>query len=124
MGRVFEAECVACHNTFRADEGGGALFQGVGCDLCGKREGVMYEDIWDTYLAMLKGLHTGMPELNGADWRTYAGDPITKEEYRRRVEHRAGMCACGGKFLIDAPIRCPECGSDSVTDQGTIMLYD
>src|SRR5262249_21785666 len=25
-------------------------------------------------------------EPNGADWRTYPGEPITRDEYRRRVE--------------------------------------
>ncbi|HEV3260463.1 MAG TPA: hypothetical protein VG013_26650, partial [Gemmataceae bacterium] len=66
-----------------------------------------YEAIWDTYLAMLKGLKSLMPKPNGADWRTYPGEPITEDEYRRRVEAKAGACPCGGQFTFDAPLRCP-----------------
>ena len=77
------------------------------------------EKIWDTYLAMLKGLQTMMTEPNGADWRTYPGEPITEDEYRRRVEAKAGACSCGGQFSFDAPLRCPSCRSDSVSDDRT-----
>jgi len=80
---------------------------------------VEYGEIWDTYLAMLKGLRPLMPEPNGADWRTYLGEPITEDEYRRRVEAKAGACPCGGRFTFDAPLRCPACHSESVTDDGT-----
>jgi hypothetical protein len=86
---------------------------------------VEYEAIWDTYLAMLKGVKPLMPEPNGADWRTYPGKPITMDEYRRRVEAKAGACPCGGRFTFDAPLRCPACGSASVADDGTrTIMFD
>lgn len=122
MGQAFQAVCGSCQHTFRASEGEGFHFTILRCDQCGNEEFVEYEDIWDTYLAMLKGLQTGMPELNGADWRTYPGDPITEDEYRRRVEAKAGECSCGGRFKFDAPLRCPVCRSESVTNDGTYTI--
>ena len=85
---------------------------------------VEYEVIPDTYLAFLKGLQTSMPELNGADWRTFDGPPITEEEYQRVVEQKAGTCTCGGRFAFDMPVRCPACRSDAATDLGTFIRYD
>src|SRR2546421_10982381 len=42
--------------------------------------------IWDPYLAYLKGVKPLLPEMNGADWRMYPGEPISEEEYHRVVE--------------------------------------
>lgn len=125
MGRAFQAVCNSCQHTFPASEGGGFSFESLRCDQCGTETSVNYEDIWDTYLAMLKGVKPLMPELNGADWRTYPGEPITKAEYRRRVEVKAGACPCGGRFTFDAPLRCPVSRSESVTDDGTrTVMFD
>src|SRR5262245_16816323 len=122
MGRVFQAVCGSCGHTFRASEGGGFNFEALRCDKCGTPTAVEYEAIWDTYLAMLKGNKSILPEPNGADGQTYPGEPITKDEYRRRVEAAAGACSCGGRFTLDAPLRCPACRSEAVTDDGTDMI--
>jgi hypothetical protein len=119
MGRAFQAVCGSCGHVFVTSEGGGFSFESLRCDRCGADTAVEYEAIWDTYLAMLKGLKPLMPEPNGADWRTYPGEPITQEEYRRRVEAHAGACPCGGRFTFDAPLRCPACRSAEVADDGT-----
>jgi len=125
MGRAFQAVCQSCQHTFPASEGGGFRFEALRCDRCGTDTAVEYEAVWDTYLAMLKGLQTSMPEPNGADWRTYPGEPITEDEYRRRVEAHAGACPCGGRFTLDAPLRCPACRSESVADDGTsAIMFD
>jgi hypothetical protein len=100
--------CRSCAHTFPASEGGGFDFESLRCDRCGAGTAVEYQAIWDTYLAMLKGIKPLMPEPNGADWRTYPGEPIT-----------------GGRFKFDAPLRCPACGSVSVVDDGTeTIMFD
>lgn len=125
MGRAFRAVCESCGYTFPASEGGGFSFESLRCDQCGVQTAVEYEAIWDTYLAMLKGIKPLMPEPNGADWRTYPGEPITEEEYRCRVEAKAGECPCGGRFSFEAPLRCPACKSVSVADDGThTIMFD
>jgi DNA-directed RNA polymerase subunit N (RpoN/RPB10) len=125
MGRAFQAVCKSCQHTFPAEEGGGFSFDLVRCDRCGRAAAVQHEDVWDSFLAMLKGLQTMLPEPDGADWRTYPGEPITKDEYHRRVAAKAGACPCGGRFAHDAPLRCPSCGSESVADGGSRrILYD
>src|SRR5262245_66179614 len=76
MGRAFQAVCGSCGHTFRASEGGGFNFEALRCDQCGTDTAVEYEAIWDTYLAMLKGNKSTLPEPNGADGQTYPGEPI------------------------------------------------
>lgn len=122
MGQAFQAVCGSCGHTFSASEGGGFNFEALRCDQCGTDTEIEYEAIWDTYLARLKGLKPLMTEPNGADWRTYPGEPITEDEYRLRVEVAAGACPCGGRFTLDAPLRCPACRSELVTNDGTLTI--
>jgi hypothetical protein len=122
MARSFQAVCKSCQHIFPAEEGGCISFELLRCRKCGRAKEVLYEDIWDTYLALLKGMQPELPELNGADWRTFSGEPITNREYRRRVVAKAGVCSCGGRFSFNAPLRCPSCGSDSVADDGSCSL--
>lgn len=122
MGRAFRATCESCLHSFPVSEGGGINFELLRCNTCGREEEVMYKDIWDTYLALLNGMQTIMPEMNGADGSTFPGEPITKREYRRRVVAKAGACSCGGRFTFNAPVRCPSCGSLAVADDGTLSV--
>jgi hypothetical protein len=124
MGRMFEAKCTSCQHSFNACDGGTASAESLRCTQCSESQNVEYAEIPDTFLGFLKGLQTSMPELNGADWRTFDGPPITEDEYRRAVEVKAGNCACGGRFAFDMPVRCPACRSDAVIDLGTFMRYD
>ena len=125
MGRAYQAVCGSCEHTFRVSEGGGFSFDALRCDQCGEETTVSHKDVWESYLAMLKGGNFSMPEPDGADGRTYPGEPITDEEYRRRVEAKAGTCSCGGQFRFDAPLRCPVCRSTSVADDGTYgIMFD
>jgi len=116
MGRCFQAACGTCRHTFMVTEGGGFSFDALRCNRCGADTTVAHADVSDDYLAMLKGFGCEGTEPDGADWRTYPGEPITNDEYRRRVEVKAGVCPCGGQFSYDAPPRCPACRSDAVTD--------
>jgi hypothetical protein len=119
MGRAYQAVCKSCGHTFPASEGGGFSFESLRCDQCGEDTAVSHNDVWESYLAMLKGGNFAFPEPDGADGRTYQGEPITEGEFRRRVEAKAGICSCGGQFKFDAPLRCPACRSASVADDGT-----
>lgn len=119
MGRAFQAKCAACQHTFPASEGGGVRYECVRCKKCGRDEDVPHEDLGDIYLAYLKGLNPVLAEMDGADGRTYPGEPITRREFRRRVVAKAGVCGCGGQFSFTAPLRCPACGSEAVADDGT-----
>jgi hypothetical protein len=124
MGRSFQAVCNTCHHHFRANEGGGIHFELLRCSVCGQAKSVPLQAIWDSYLAYLKGVKPLLPEMNGADWRTYPGEPISKEEYHRVVETEAGMCSCGGQFSFKAPPRCPACRSDAIERGKTTIFYD
>ena len=125
MGQAFQAVCGSCQHTFPASEGGGFSFDALRCDRCGDDTAVAHKDVWDSYLAMLKGGNYALPEPDGADGRTYPGEPITHDEYRHRVEEKAGACPCGGRFTFDAPMRCPVCRSPDVADDGTrAIMFD
>ncbi len=119
MGRAFQALCAACQHTFPAAEGGGFHSDRVRCKKCGRDEVVLHEDIQDTFLAYLKGWRPDFPELIGPDGSVWPGEPITRREYRRRLVAKVGPCECGGRFSFTAPMRCPACGSESVSDDGS-----
>ena len=124
MGQVMEAVCKACQHRFRTVEGGGFHFELLRCRVCGESKAVPFKAVWDSYLAYLKGRKPLMPEPNGADWRKYPGKPISEADYHRAVETEAGTCSCGGKFSLNAPLRCPACRSADVESGKPTVLFD
>ena len=125
MGRAFRAAGRACGHAIQASEGGGFRLEQLRCDRCGQHRTVDHQDIWDDCSAMLKGLETLTPDPDSADWRTYLGEPITRDEDFRRALAEVEVCQCGGRFEFDAPVRRPTCRSKDVVDDGTsTLMYD
>ncbi len=47
---------------------------------------------------------------------------ISKEKQSESKNY--GKCRCRGSYTKDAPIRCPNCRSDDIEDQGTLIHFD
>lgn len=125
MGKAYRAKCGACQHTFWATDGGGFCFESVRCERCGQDRSVPRDNIRGMDFAYVKGQDFPMEELDRSDRRMIPGQPITKEEFRRRVVAAAGVCECGGRFSFDAPLRCPACRSTDVEgDHRHIILFD
>jgi ribosomal protein S27E len=81
-----------CGHIYMAIEGCGWSFFVLHCDRCGK-----YKDVPFFLIQNITG----------------------KEDYRGEVaEEIAGYCNCGGHYRMDAPIRCPKCGSTRYEETG------
>ncbi len=48
----------------------------------------------------------------------------TKTQERHELGGRPGKCSCGGKFLVDAPPRCPKCKPTDIEEGEVDILYD
>jgi predicted Zn-ribbon and HTH transcriptional regulator len=51
-------------------------------------------------------------------------EPISETQYNHRVEAIAGKCRCGGRYLFNAPPRCPKCRSTDVEEGEITAMYD
>ena len=91
MGQQYGAICNNCGEKFTARDGGGMNFYLLHCDLCGKEKRVGLDEIRNL-------------KLEGK-----------KLSSKQKAEYIAGECYCEGdekgQYKIDAPIRCPNCGS-------------
>ena len=128
MGHRFKATCNGCGSEFEGSDGGGFFFHLLRCDRCGEGRAIGFEEIGEPHLQYLKGL--GGPycgassEADEIVRETYPGEPITEEQYHQAVERQAGNCDCGGRFVFDAPVRCPKCRSTDIEQGEILMMYD
>lgn len=91
--------------------GPGMRFLVFHCDRCGRDKGVGFDAFGGDIEASSVGL--GPYTLERArDMEWPPAIRTQRAELRQRVEAIAGACPCGGAFSLDAPARCPECGSD------------
>lgn len=115
MGCEFTAICLKCGHRFVAREGGGFVFHLLHCDRCGKEKMILFRDLGDIHLRYLMSLDpsvassiSSFPSVTG---EIDSLSPIGEDEYLSAVEQYAGYCECGGRFLFEAAIKCPQCGS-------------
>ena len=104
MGHQVEMICQDCSARVSVRQGGGVLFEVTRCDKCGAEKNVGNAAV---------GIE---PE-----------DSIYEEDiWPKKIEEVAGTCKCGGQFKIDAPPRCPECGSVNLKQDpdGEVVYYD
>jgi hypothetical protein len=99
MGQTIETQCRDCGLRFDVDEGGGFFFHKLRCDRCARTTDIRFEEV----------AHLDSPEEKGR---------------KRRIEQYAGLCACGGQYLFDAPARCPVCGSRNLKEGHILVYYD
>ena len=128
MGYQVEAKCLHCGTTFTVEHDGGFFSHLVRCDKCGKTKFIGFDELGELHLRYLKGL-SGPYCIANAEYdeyvRTYVPlEPISESEYRRGIEDVAGRCACGGKYTLDAPPRCPNCHSTRLKEGRVIRRYD
>ena len=129
MGSSFTALCKKCGHKFTANVGGGFLFHLLHCDRCGRAKGIERKEIEKAYLQLRndpKVSHrTVSQKHDDLVHIMYPGNPISSKEHYRIAEELAGRCTCGGKYLVDAPPRCPKCKSDEFEDSGEYrLMYD
>lgn len=100
---------------FVAREGGGFLFHLLHCDRCGKEKIVLFGDLGDIHLRCLRSLDpsvaSSISSFSSVTEEIDSLSPIGEDEYLTTVEQYAGYCGCGGRFLFEAAIKCPQCGS-------------
>jgi ssDNA-binding Zn-finger/Zn-ribbon topoisomerase 1 len=49
---------------------------------------------------------------------------VTSTDRGKEKQKENTPCPCGGVFKVHAPVRCPKCKSDQLTDQKTKMYFD
>lgn len=117
MGSTTGHVCRTCGTKFGVRSGGGFFFDMLHCDACGKAQGVGHQELGDIHLRFVKGL--GRPyavarmAMDQRIQQEYPGEPLSRGEYHAAAEATLDPCPCGGRFLYDAPARCPNCGSTS-----------
>lgn len=119
MGYHFGAVCDACGHAFDVSHGGGPTFHMLHCHTCGRAVGVSFVQLGDTHRRYVKGLSGPISKETEEEdrriQREFQGDPLAEAPYHAAVEAFAGSCKCGGRYGLDAPIRCPACRSTRFT---------
>lgn len=113
MGSGYKTVCKGCGRGFSFKAGGGFAFHLLHCDQCGREKAVDFAKLGEIHLRYLKGLpgpySIATMEHDQAVRERFPGEPLSEEEYERKVERFAGGCRCGGSFSLTAPPRCPRC---------------
>jgi hypothetical protein len=117
-----------CGAVFTVGHGGGFSFHLLRGDSCGQTRSIGFDELGELHLRYLKGL-PGPYCIASAEYdehvRKHAPvEPISEEEYHKRVEALAGECECGGRYRLDAPPRCPECRSARIEEGEIEAMYD
>lgn len=130
MGHTYRAFCRKCRSSFKVNEGGGFFFHQLRCVSCGTERSIRFNETGEPHLRYLKGLKgpycTVTAEHDRRVRETYAGEPMSEEEYHAAVEELCGKCDCGGWFRFDAPPRCPRCRTpyQKTGREGVDVFYD
>ena len=117
MGHTNKAMCNKCGAEFKVVHGGGFLSHILRCDLCGEGKTISFGGLGEFHPSHLK-------ELSGKALQKYERDvhkhapvkPMSEKKCRKAAEKAAGKCACGGKFALTAPPRCPTCHSTDIAE--------
>jgi hypothetical protein len=120
MGYQVEARCGSCGSSFTAECEGGMFYHLVRCDACGKIRHIAFAELGLLHLRYLKG----MPRPYGVKIEEREIEPISEDEYYSAVEATAGTCVCGGNYCLDAPLRCPACGSERIEEGKIVEVFD
>ena len=130
MGHTVKAKCLDCGNEFTVSHDGGFFFHLLRCNKCGKTKSVNFRDLGELHLQYLKGL-PGPYCVASSEHDKYVREhssvePISENEYHKKVEAFAGKCKCNGKYCFDAPPRCPKCHSKQIAENEDDILtfYD
>ena len=117
--------CSDCGHRHRVMTGPGMKFLLLHCDKCGRDQGVGFEALapWLDKTPLGVGPYD-LDRARDKDWPPAVRSK--RRKLRNRVERLVGPCPCGGAFRLDAPARCPECGSDKYSPDpgGEHILYD
>lgn len=128
MGHQVKAKCRECGSTFTVDHGGGFIFHLVRCENCGKTKSIGFDELGELHQRHLKGLpgpYCVASAEHDKDIREHAQvEPISEDEYHRRIEAIAGTCRCGGSYCLDASARCPKCRSTRIDEGEITVMYD
>jgi len=128
MGQVVEAKCLKCGKSFTIEHGGGFHFHLLRCNKCGITKPIGFEEIPELHQRYLKGL-SGTYCIATADQDKEVQEnadirPIDEKEYHEKIINLAGNCKCSGKFVFDAPPRCPKCRSKDIKEGEITLMYD
>ena len=120
MGKTYGAICDKCGCRFEAREGGGFFFHVLHCDTCGEEKIIPFDELGEAHLRYIKG-HPGPHSKNTRSLDKFVEKncpdaPLSEDEYFAIVEEVAGDHECGGHFTLEAPARCPRCGSADLRD--------
>lgn len=128
MGHQVQAKCLDCGSTFTVDHGGGFFFHLLRCDQCGQIKSIAFRDLGELHVRYVKGLSipycTASAESDRQIQEHAPVEPISQEEYYRRIETIAGKCECGGQYTFEAPVRCPQCRSTRIEEGEPTIYYD
>lgn len=128
MGYTVQAKCLDCGATGMIDHGGGFVFHRLRCDKCGETKDISFDELGELHLRYLKGLPgpycVATAEHDRHVQEHAQVEPISEDDYHKRVEGFAGSCACGGKYTFDAPPRCRKCHSDRLEEGKPEIEYD
>ena len=128
MGHRVKAVCLKCGKSFTIEHGGGFRFHLLRCNKCGKTKSINFDEIDELHQRYLKGL-SGPYCIATAEHDKRAQEnadikPAGEDEYHKQIVNLAGNCKCSGKFVFDAPPRCPKCRSKDIREGETTMKYD
>lgn len=128
MGHDVDAKCLECGNTFTVQHGGGFMFHLLRCDTCGKTKTISFDRLGELHLRYLKGLSkpycVATYEHDKHVQEHVDVEPLSEDEYHLGVEKVAGKCRCRGKYVFDAPPRCPKCHSAKIEEGRITLMYD
>jgi hypothetical protein len=120
MGYQIDATCRKCGNSFTAECEGGMFYHLVRCNACGKVKRVAFVELGILHLRFLKGI----PKPYAASKQERDIPPLSEDEYSDAIEATAGTCRCGGDYSLDAPVRCPVCGSEEIEEGKITEIFD
>ena len=128
MGHTQFAKCRECGAEFEIRHGGGFDFHLLRCDRCGKTRSIGFDKLGELHLRYLKDLKVPYSSVTREFDRTvqqdYHGKPISEAEYHKEIERLQRKCRCGGRYLFEAPPRCPKCQSTNIEEGEFNVLYD
>ena len=120
MGQQTDAKCLDCGRAFTVSSGSGFRFHLLRCDKCGKTKTIAFDELGDLHARHSEGSVGSQVTRSECDDM----EPKPLDEHDLAVEAIAGNCKCGGKYLFNAPLRCPQCKSTRIEEGEITVFYD